>query len=210
MPCVRFSSLPPSCSWSAAMLARYADQAVGEHPRRRRRRCSRPNSRGSPRPASTSMELSSGRDGHFQVDARVDGRQIDFMVDTGASLVICAKPTPPRLGIHPCRATTPRSSPTANGTIKAAPAKLDRIEVGGITVCDVPALVLPDEALCAEPARHLVPVAAASATNTPTAAWCSSSKFAVRFPPIDVERTALRAFRRWGIELALPAPVSRT
>ena len=36
---------------------------------------------------------------------------------------------------------------TANGKIKAAPAKLDRIEVGGITVYDVPALVMPDEAL---------------------------------------------------------------
>ena len=36
---------------------------------------------------------------------------------------------------------------TANGRIKAAPAKIDRIEVGGITVYDVPAMVLPDEVL---------------------------------------------------------------
>jgi aspartyl protease family protein len=36
---------------------------------------------------------------------------------------------------------------TANGKIKAAPTKLDRVEVGDITVFDVPALVLPDEAL---------------------------------------------------------------
>ena len=36
---------------------------------------------------------------------------------------------------------------TANGKIKAAPAKIDRIEIGGITVFDVPAMVLPDEAL---------------------------------------------------------------
>ncbi len=36
---------------------------------------------------------------------------------------------------------------TANGKIKAAPAKIERIEVGGITVYDVPAMVLPDEAL---------------------------------------------------------------
>jgi len=35
---------------------------------------------------------------------------------------------------------------TANGKIKAAPAKIDRIEIGGITVYDVPAMV-PDEAL---------------------------------------------------------------
>ncbi len=36
---------------------------------------------------------------------------------------------------------------TANGKIKAAPIKLERIEIGDITVFDVPALVLPDEAL---------------------------------------------------------------
>ncbi len=36
---------------------------------------------------------------------------------------------------------------TANGKLKAAPAKLARIEIGDITVFDVPALVLPDEAL---------------------------------------------------------------
>jgi len=36
---------------------------------------------------------------------------------------------------------------TANGKIKAARATIDRIEVGGIAVYDVPAMVLPDEAL---------------------------------------------------------------
>ena len=36
---------------------------------------------------------------------------------------------------------------TANGKIKAAPAKLERVEIGNITVFDVPALLLPDKAL---------------------------------------------------------------
>jgi aspartyl protease family protein len=36
---------------------------------------------------------------------------------------------------------------TANGKINAAPATLDRVEAGGITIYDVPALVLPDEVL---------------------------------------------------------------
>jgi aspartyl protease family protein len=36
---------------------------------------------------------------------------------------------------------------TANGKLKAAPVRLERIEIGDITVFDVPALVLPDEAL---------------------------------------------------------------
>ena len=74
---------------SAAMLARFADKAVVETPAPQAAGCAsrRPQPMQS-RPASTSMELTSGRDGHFRVDARVDGRRIDFMVDTGASLVI--------------------------------------------------------------------------------------------------------------------------
>jgi aspartyl protease family protein len=36
---------------------------------------------------------------------------------------------------------------TANGTIKAAPARLPMVDLGGIIVRDVDAMVLPDEAL---------------------------------------------------------------
>jgi len=128
-------------------LARYADQAVtvpsssqaaavqvSEQPRQ--------SSAGQHK-----MELSSGRDGHFHVDARVDGRHIDFMVDTGASLVIMRETDAAYAGLHPMPRDYTAIVSTANGRIKAAPAKLERIEVGDITVFDVPALVLPDEAL---------------------------------------------------------------
>ena len=94
------------------------------------------------------MVLSSDRQGHFQVDAKVDGRRIDFMVDTGASLVILRESAMRR------RSASGRSRrdysamvSTANGKIKAAPARLDRVDVGDITVHDVSALVLPDEVL---------------------------------------------------------------
>jgi len=40
-----------------------------------------------------------------------------------------------------------RTVSTANGRAKAAPARIDRIEIGGITVYDVDALVMPDDAL---------------------------------------------------------------
>jgi aspartyl protease family protein len=93
------------------------------------------------------MSLASGRDGHFRVDARVDGRSIDFLVDTGASLVILRESDAARLQIFLNASDYKATVSTANGKIKAAPVRLDRIEVGDITVFDVPALVLPDEAL---------------------------------------------------------------
>ena len=59
----------------------------------------------------------------------------------------CARSSAASAGIRPKPRDYTATVSTANGKIKAAPAKIERIEVGGITVYDVPALVLPDEAL---------------------------------------------------------------
>jgi len=51
------------------------------------------------------------------------------------------------IGIRPMPRDYTATVATANGNIKAALTRLSRIEVGDITVFDVPALVLPDQAL---------------------------------------------------------------
>ena len=53
---------------------------------------------------SRTMVIKAGDGGHFAVEARVDGRRIDFMVDTGASHIALRESDAARLGIHP----TPR------------------------------------------------------------------------------------------------------
>ncbi len=93
------------------------------------------------------LTLDADGQGHFQVEARIDGRHIDFMVDTGASLVALRESDAAEVGIRPVPRDYTATVSTANGKIKAARAKLDRIEIGDITVYDVPALVLPDESL---------------------------------------------------------------
>jgi aspartyl protease family protein len=93
------------------------------------------------------LMIEADRQGHFQIEARLDGRRVDFMVDTGASMVIMRESDAARIGIRPRPVDYTATVSTANGKIKAAPTKLERVEVGGITVYDVQALVLPDEAL---------------------------------------------------------------
>jgi aspartyl protease family protein len=93
------------------------------------------------------LTLTTGRDGHYEAEARISGRSIDFIVDTGASLVILRASDAASIGIRPMRSDYTATVSTANGKINAARATLDRVELGGITVRDVPALVLPDEAL---------------------------------------------------------------
>jgi aspartyl protease family protein len=103
-----------------------------------------------PEPAPSygrSVTLQKAPNGHFQTEAIIDGRRLDFMVDTGASVIALRERDAGRLGIHPARRDYTANVSTANGTLKAAPVELNRVEVGGLTVRNVAALVLPDEAL---------------------------------------------------------------
>ena len=99
--------------------------------------------------AATARSVVVPRDarGHFQVDARIEGRKLSFMVDTGASVIALTASDAARLGIHPAPREFATEVKTANGTVRAAPASLDEVEVGDVVVRDVAALVMPDEAL---------------------------------------------------------------
>lgn len=85
--------------------------------------------------------------GHFQTDGRIDGQRIGFMVDTGASVVALNESSAARFGLRPSRSEYNAIVSTANGTVKAARARIAMLDVGGLIVRDVDAMVLPDEAL---------------------------------------------------------------
>jgi aspartyl protease family protein len=97
--------------------------------------------------AGRSLNIPRDGRGHFKVDGRIDGQRIGFMVDTGASVVALNETTAARFGLRPTPGEYRTSVATANGTIKAAPARLAMVDLGGIIVRDVDAMVLPDEAL---------------------------------------------------------------
>ncbi len=85
--------------------------------------------------------------GHFLTEGRIEGQRIGFMVDTGASVVALNEKSAARFGFRPSRSDYTTTVQTANGTIKAARTRLAMVELGGIVVRDVDAMVLPDEAL---------------------------------------------------------------
>lgn len=133
--------------------ARFADKALDAHPQAEPARAAPAASAASadmPRdPVSTgrSLTVEAGRNGHFALQSRVNGVFTDFVVDTGASLVVLRETDAGNAGLHPMPAAYTATVSTANGKAKAAPVKIDRIEVGGITVYDVPALVMADDLL---------------------------------------------------------------
>jgi aspartyl protease family protein len=85
--------------------------------------------------------------GHFQTEGRVDGRRLGFMVDTGASVIALNETSAALIGVRPRPSDYTSNVSTANGSIKAARTRLAMVDIGGLVVRDVDALVLPDEAL---------------------------------------------------------------
>jgi aspartyl protease family protein len=96
-----------------------------------------------------SRSISIPRDfrGHFLTDGRIEGQRIGFMVDTGASVVALNETSAARFGLRPSRGEYNATVTTANGTIKAARARIAMVDIGGLVVRDVDAMVLPDAAL---------------------------------------------------------------
>jgi aspartyl protease family protein len=101
-----------------------------------------------PAPAgSRTATLQRGSNGHFHTEATIDGRRVDMLVDTGASLIALRQRDAMRMGINPPSSAYTASVSTANGVVKAARVELGRVDVGGVSVRDVAAVILPDEAL---------------------------------------------------------------
>jgi aspartyl protease family protein len=85
--------------------------------------------------------------GHFRTEGRIDGRQVAFLIDTGATVIALTADDAASLGIHPGNSEYTVLLKTANGVAHAAPTTLDMVEIGDIMVRDVPAVVMPDGAL---------------------------------------------------------------
>jgi len=85
--------------------------------------------------------------GHFSTEGRIDGRRLNFLIDTGASVIALTAEDAASLGLHPSNSEYRVTLKTANGVVRAAPTTLGMVEIGGIMVRDVVAVIMPDGAL---------------------------------------------------------------
>lgn len=91
--------------------------------------------------------LEADRTGHFIGTFRINGRSEAGLVDTGASVIAINTSSARRFGIAVGSLSFNGRAHTANGVVEAARVSLDRVEIGGILLKDVDAMVLPDKAL---------------------------------------------------------------
>ncbi len=88
------------------------------------------------------LEIEPGRYGQFRVEAEVNGEPVDFLVDTGASLVVFGSETAERLGFDLDSLEYSGMAQTANGTAPIARIILDEIVIGDLTIGPVEAAVI--------------------------------------------------------------------
>jgi aspartyl protease family protein len=91
--------------------------------------------------SSGGVELKAGSHGHFETRAEINGRPVEVMIDTGATLIALTYEDAERAGIYMKDSDFTQRSQTANGIARAAPVMLDRVTIGDITVRNVRASV---------------------------------------------------------------------
>jgi aspartyl protease family protein len=87
--------------------------------------------------------LTAGPGGHFLTAGSVNGRAVNFMVDTGATAVAMSQSDADRLGIDYRSSTRRGMAETANGRVPAYGVTLNSVRVGDVEIANVDAVVLP-------------------------------------------------------------------
>ncbi|TIV97590.1 MAG: TIGR02281 family clan AA aspartic protease [Mesorhizobium sp.] len=101
----------------------------------------------TPLPLGRQVLVNADLRGHFTSAFKFNGRLIDGMIDTGATLVAINTSTARRIGISLNQSDFSHQVNTANGAIKAAVVTVDHLQIGKISVDNVQAVVLDDRAL---------------------------------------------------------------
>lgn len=124
------------------------DEAEASRPQTQRSQPSVQHARTEPEALlGRKVRLASDERGHFLGDFRLNGRRVEGVVDTGATLVAINRTTARRIGIRLVPADFAYEVNTANGTARAAPAVIEELQIGRIVLREVEALVLEDRAL---------------------------------------------------------------
>jgi aspartyl protease family protein len=92
--------------------------------------------------AGTQIVMTAGSGGHFMTSGSINGAAVDFLVDTGATLVSISQADADRIGLK-YRDSQRGMSQTANGNVMIYYVRLDKLRIGDVEVYDVPATVIP-------------------------------------------------------------------
>lgn len=92
--------------------------------------------------SGSKVVLRSDRRGHFVNQGLINGKVMQFMVDTGATTVAIGRPDADRMGLDYKNGQSVQMN-TANGTAQGWRMRLDSVRIGDVEVKSVDAIVTP-------------------------------------------------------------------
>ncbi|MFA5582378.1 MAG: TIGR02281 family clan AA aspartic protease [Paracoccaceae bacterium] len=100
--------------------------------------------RAMPRQAVIGMdriEVPRRMDGHYYLTLQINDMPVEFVVDTGATSVVLSREDAARVGVDLDGLRYGGIANTANGTVRTARIRLDRLELGGVEDRNVAAFI---------------------------------------------------------------------
>jgi aspartyl protease family protein len=95
---------------------------------------------------SSTVTLSADARGQFVTSGTVNGRPVNFLVDTGATLTTLSRAEATRIGLD-YSGRRPATAQTPNGVVHGWQVSLGSVRVGNVTVRDVDAIVIDNDTL---------------------------------------------------------------
>ena len=94
--------------------------------------------------AGSTIVLPMGSGGHFMAAGSINGKTVNFMVDTGATAVALSQAEANRIGLDWKRGR-PGLTSTANGNVPVYTINLTSVRVGDVDMANVPGVVVPSD-----------------------------------------------------------------
>ncbi|MBX7494982.1 TIGR02281 family clan AA aspartic protease [Qipengyuania sp. 6B39] len=88
--------------------------------------------------------LARAADGHFYADVSVNGASVDFMIDTGASMVALTGADAQAAGLYWSDADVRPVARGASGPVYGVPVRIDRVSLGGHEATNVEGVIVPE------------------------------------------------------------------
>jgi len=99
---------------------------------------------GEAAPGGGEIVLPMGPGGHFSANGAINGRAVQFLVDTGATHIALSQAEANRIGLDWKRGK-PGLTSTANGTVPVYAVNLSSVRVGGVEIANVTAVVIASD-----------------------------------------------------------------
>lgn len=85
----------------------------------------------------STLAVKKANDGHFYVDAYLNGQKVHFLVDTGASSTVLKPSDAKKLGINFSTLRFDRQYSTANGIVEGASTRISSFKIGDVEFKDI-------------------------------------------------------------------------